>query len=72
MSEGLPHSEPKSASTRKESRVSTREIRELLIAAGERRQRLGRLALDRQAEDWSSRLDVSQAPSEEPKALEEA
>jgi len=52
--------------------VSIREIRELLIAAGERRQRLGRLALDRQAEDWSSRLDVSQAPSEEPKALEEA
>ena len=51
--------------------MTIREIRQLLIAEGERRQRLGLLALDRQAEDRSSRLDVSQAPGEEPKALEE-
>ena len=52
-------------------KVSIKEIRELLIAAGERRQRLGQLALGRQPADRSSRLDVSQAPDEEPKALEE-
>ena len=52
--------------------MSIREIRQLLIAEGERRQRLGLSALDRQPDDLSSRLDVSQAPSEEPKALEEA
>jgi hypothetical protein len=51
--------------------VTIREIRQLLIAEGERRQRLGLLALDRQLDGRSSRLDVSQAPSEEPKALEE-
>ena len=51
--------------------MSIREIRELLIAEGERRQRLGLLALDRQPDDRSSRLDVSQAPDEEPNALEE-
>ena len=56
---------------RKEDAVSIREIRELLIAEGERRQRLGLSALDRQAEDRSSRLDASQAPDEEPQALEE-
>jgi hypothetical protein len=52
--------------------MSIREIRELLIAAGERRQRQGQLARDRQLEGLSSRLDVSQAPDEEPKALEES
>jgi hypothetical protein len=51
--------------------MSIGEIRELLITAGERRQRLGRLALDRQLDGQSSRLDVSQTPDEEPKALEE-
>ena len=60
-----------SAGPRKENAVSIREVRELLIVAGERRQRLGRLALDRQLDGRSSRLDVSQAPDEEPKALEE-
>jgi hypothetical protein len=57
---------------RKEKRMSIREIRELLIAAGERRQRLGRQALDRQFDGRSSRLDVPQAPDDEPRALEEA
>jgi hypothetical protein len=56
---------------RKETAVSIREIRELLIAEGERRQRLGQSALTRQPEDRSSRLDDSQAPDGEPKALEE-
>jgi hypothetical protein len=51
--------------------MSIREIRELLTAEGERRQRLGVSALTRQPEDRSSRLDVSQAPDGEPKALEE-
>ena len=52
--------------------MSIREIRELLIAEGERRQRLGLSALNRHPGDWSSRLDASQAPDEEPQALEEA
>ena len=56
---------------RKENAVSIREIRELLIAEGERRQRLGLSALNRQPDDRSSRLDASQASHEEPKALEE-
>jgi len=56
---------------RKETAVSISEIRELLIAEGERRQRLGLSALNRHPGDWSSRLDASQAPDEEPQALEE-
>lgn len=51
--------------------MSLREIRELLIVEGERRQRLGLSTLNRQPEDRSSRLDASQAPDEEPQALEE-
>ena len=51
--------------------MSIREIRELLIVEGERRQRLGLSALNRQPDDRSSRLDASQAPDEEPQALEE-
>ena len=58
-------------STGKENGVSIREICEFLIALGERRRRLGRSALETHAGDWSSRLDASQAPDEEPKALEE-
>jgi hypothetical protein len=61
-----------STSAEEENEMSIREIRELLIAAGERRQRLGQLARDRQLEGQSSRLDVSQALDEEPKALEES
>ena len=52
--------------------MSIREIRELLIVAGERRQRLGLLTLDRRPDDRSSPLDASQAPDEEPKTLEES
>ena len=52
--------------------MSIKEIRELLIAEGERRRRLGSSALDKPAHDRSSRLDVSQLLGEEPKALEEA
>ena len=51
--------------------MSIREIRELLIAEGERRQRLGLSTLNRQPEERSSRLDVSQAPDGEAKALEQ-
>ena len=52
--------------------MSISEIRELLIAEGERRQRLGLSALNRLPDDRSSPLDASQAPDEEPKALEES
>ena len=51
--------------------MSIREICEFLIALGERRRRLGRSALETHPGDWSSRLDASQAPDEEPKAIEE-
>jgi len=60
------------AGARKETGMSIREIRELLIAEGERRQRLGLSALNRLPDDRSSPLDASQAPDEEPKTLEES
>jgi hypothetical protein len=55
-----------------DNKMSIREIRELLSAAGERRQRLGRQALDRQFDGPNSSLDVPQAPDDGPKALEES
>jgi hypothetical protein len=55
-----------------DTKMSIREIRELLSAAGERRQRLGRQALDRQFDGPNSSLDVPQAPDDGPKALEES
>lgn len=51
--------------------VGIRGLRELLIAVGEQRRRLGLLALQNHPDDWSSRLDASKVSDAEPKALEE-
>jgi hypothetical protein len=51
--------------------MSIIEIRGFLVAEGERRRRLGLLALNRQPGDWDLSFNPPKFSEDEPKALED-
>jgi len=69
--QGLPPFQPRDTTIDKECSMSIVEIREFLVAEGERRRRLGLLARRQLDDDWDLRSNPSESSEGELKAIED-